>query len=93
MNYAFTFFPSQCFRDLLVQDDLPVVVREDDIVNFCFGGFSFPVNSARAMRFQGLLGDSCCNSVWGIEEMTLVTLTSLSCGSGKDTVFESAVRI
>lgn len=31
--------------------------------------------------------------VWGIEEMTLVTLASLFIGSGKDTVFESAVRI
>ena len=46
MNYAFTFFPSQWFRDLLVQDDLPVVVWDDDIVDFSFGGFIVSMNSA-----------------------------------------------
>lgn len=50
MNWA-----SQCFRDLLVQGDLPVVVWEDDIANL---DFIFPVNLARALDFQRLLGDS-----------------------------------
>lgn len=39
-------------------DDLPVVVWEDDTVDFWFGGFIVSMNSARALQSQGCLGAS-----------------------------------
>lgn len=53
-----------------------------------------PCELSRVIAFPGLLGTPCCDCLWWVEEMSLVTFASLFYGSVKDVAFnKSAVRI
>lgn len=88
MNHAFTFFcrsvSGTCWTGVLTWLTLYA---------WC-GGFIFLVNLAGLLHSRGYWGPPCCDCLWWVEEMSLVTFASLFYGSVKDVAFnKSAVRI